>query len=137
MQKSKLTVFFEDPFWVAVYERMSGGKLEVCKVVFGAEPKDHEVYAYFLSHWHTLRFSAPLTAGDRPETRANPKRVQRLVNRELQAKGLGTKAQMALKSQQAAGKIARKRTARMQKEAEKQRSFELKRQKRKEKHKGH
>ncbi len=33
----KLTVFFEDPFWVGVFERVSDGKLSVCKVTFGAE----------------------------------------------------------------------------------------------------
>ena len=27
----KLTVFFEEPFWVGVFERVSDGKLSVCK----------------------------------------------------------------------------------------------------------
>ena len=36
----KLTVFFEDPFWVGVSERISDDKLSVCKVTFGAEPKE-------------------------------------------------------------------------------------------------
>ena len=36
---SKLTVYFEEPFWVGVFERMENGKLSVCKVTFGAEPK--------------------------------------------------------------------------------------------------
>ena len=40
----KLTVFFDDPFWVGVFERTDGGKLSVCKVTFGAEPKDYEVW---------------------------------------------------------------------------------------------
>ena len=40
----KLTVFFEGPFWVGVFERVSEGKLTVCKVTFGAEPKDGEVW---------------------------------------------------------------------------------------------
>ncbi len=35
----KLTVFFEGPFWVGVFERISDGKLSVCKVMFGAEPQ--------------------------------------------------------------------------------------------------
>mgnify|MGYP002508830665 CR=1 FL=1 len=35
----KLTVFFEEPFWVGVFECVSDGKLSVCKVTFGAEPK--------------------------------------------------------------------------------------------------
>ena len=39
----KLAVFFEDPFWVGVFERITNGKLFVAKVTFGAEPKDYEV----------------------------------------------------------------------------------------------
>ena len=36
--EAKLTVYFEDPFWVGVFERVEDGKLSVCKVTFGAEP---------------------------------------------------------------------------------------------------
>lgn len=45
MQKSRasFTVFFEDPFWVGVYEREEPGGLTACRVVFGAEPKDGEI----------------------------------------------------------------------------------------------
>lgn len=45
---SKLTVFFEEPFWIGVYERQFKGKLEVCKIIFGAEPKDYDVYEFLL-----------------------------------------------------------------------------------------
>ena len=44
--KASLTVFFEDPFWVGVFEGIEDGKLSVCKVPFGAEPKDYEVWEY-------------------------------------------------------------------------------------------
>ena len=37
--KASLTVFFEEPFWVGVFERIEDGKLSVCKVTFGAEPE--------------------------------------------------------------------------------------------------
>lgn len=40
----RLTVFFEEPFWIGVFERISEGRLSVCKVTFGAEPKDYEIY---------------------------------------------------------------------------------------------
>ena len=46
--KASLTVFFEEPFWVGVFERIEDGKLSVCKVTFGAEPKDYEVWDYIL-----------------------------------------------------------------------------------------
>ena len=40
--KASLKVFFENPFWVGVFERIEDGKLSVCKVTFGAEPKDRQ-----------------------------------------------------------------------------------------------
>ena len=42
----RLTVFFEEPFWIGVFERISEGKLSVCKVTFGAEPKEYEIYDF-------------------------------------------------------------------------------------------
>lgn len=39
----KLIVFFEDSFWIGVFERIENGKLSVCKVTFGAEPKDYGI----------------------------------------------------------------------------------------------
>ena len=52
----RLTVFFEEPFWIGVFERISEGKLSVCKVTFGAEPKDYEVYDFVLRNYYRLKF---------------------------------------------------------------------------------
>ena len=38
--KSSLTVMFEAPFWIGVYERFDEGYYEVCKITFGSEHKD-------------------------------------------------------------------------------------------------
>ena len=35
----KPTIFFEEPFWVGIFERIEDGKLSAAKVTFGAEPK--------------------------------------------------------------------------------------------------
>ncbi len=131
----KVTVFFEEPFWVGVFERVSDGKLSVCKVTFGAEPKDYEVYDFVLKNYYQLRFS-PAVVTDVKETDRNPKRVQREVRKQIQNTGIGTKSQQALKLQQEQLKTERKTVSREQREAEKQRQFELKQQKRKEKHRG-
>ena len=88
---ARLTVFFEEPFWVGVFERQTAGKLTACKVTFGASPSDGEVYAYFLRNWRTLRFSPPIE-GQAVRYVRNPKRMQRLAGREV-AQGIGTKAQ--------------------------------------------
>ncbi len=131
----KLTVFFEETFWVGVFERVSDGKLSVCKVMFGAEPKDYEIYDFVLKNYYQSRFS-PAVATDVKEAGRNPKRVQREVRKQIQNIGIGTKSQQALKLQQEQLKTERKAVSREQREAEKQRQFELKQQKRKEKHRG-
>ena len=131
----KLTVFFEEPFWVGVFECVSDGKLSVCKVTFGAEPKDYEVYDFVLKNYYRLRFS-PAVATDVKEVGHNPKRVQREVRKQVQNTGIGTKSQQALKLQQEQLKTGRKTVSQERREAEKQRQFELKQQKRKEKHRG-
>jgi hypothetical protein len=138
MQKieSKLTVFFDGPFWVGVYERVADGKLEVCKITFGAEPRDYEVYDFFLQNWNKLRFSPPVQADAQQDVKINPKRMRRGIKKQLETQGIGTKSQQAIKLQQEVSKVFRKERSRKQKEDEKQRQFELRQQKRKEKHRG-
>lgn len=138
MQKieSKLTVFFDDPFWVGVYERISNGNLEACKIMFGTEPKDYEVYDFLLHNWNSLRFSPPVKADSKQNMKINPKRMHRAIKKQLETQGVGTKSQQALKLQQEENKVSRKQKGRQQKEHEKQLQFELKQQKRKEKHRG-
>ena len=131
----RLTVFFEEPFWIGVFERISEGKLSVCKVTFGAEPKDYEIYDFVLKNYDRLRFSPAVAAGVK-ETGRSPKRVQREVRKQVQNTGIGTKSQQVLKLQQEQLKTERKTMSRAQREEERQRQFELKQQKRKEKHRG-
>jgi len=132
----KLTVFFEEPFWVGVFERSENGKLSVAKVTFGPEPKDYGVYDFILKHYYDLQFS-PAVAAVVKEMKKNPKRMQRDVKKQLQDIGIGTKSQQALKSQQEQFKTEREHRNREQKEAMAERMFELKQQKKKEKHRGH
>ncbi len=134
---AKLTVLFEEPFWVGVYEREWDGKYEVCKITFGAEPKNYEVYQFLLAQWHRLRFSACLEAAAIAERRLNPKRMQREAQKAMQNVGIGTKAQQALKLQQEQGKLAHQVRSKAQKEAELERQFVLRQEKRKEKRRGH
>lgn len=131
----KLTVFFDQPFWVGVFERIEDGKLSVCRVTFGAEPKDYEIYEFVLAHYYELKFSSAVYADVR-EKKLNPKRMQREVKKQLQNTGVGTKSQQALKSWQEQVKTEHRQLSRKQREAEKQKQYEMKQKKRKEKHKG-
>lgn len=137
MDKSsgKLTVFFEAPFWVGVFEHSEGSKLSVCKVTFGAEPKDYEVMEFISRNYYELSFSPTVTAVIK-EKKTNPKRMLREVKKQLSETEIGTKSQQALKLQHEQSKEERKAVSREQKETEKQHQFDLKQQKRKEKHRG-
>jgi len=131
----KLTVYFEDPFWVGVFERTEDGKLSVAKFTFGAEPKDYEVYEFVLKHYYSLQFS-PAVAAVVKEGSKNPKKVQREIRKQMSNIGIGTKSQQALKLQQEQNKVDRKARNKEKKEAEAKHQFELKQQKKKEKHRG-
>ncbi len=133
---TKLTVYFDDPFWIGVFERMEDGTLTVCKVTFGSEPKDYEVWEFVLRDYYKLKFSSTVKT-EVKQSADNPKRRQRNAKKQLQAVGIGTKSQQALAAQREEQKTERKKISKEQKEAEQQHRFEMKQQKRKEKHKGH
>ncbi len=114
----ELTVFFEEPFWVGIFERIAKGKLSVCKVTFGTEPKNYEVYNFILKNYYLLRFS-PAIAADVKETAHNPKRIQREIQKQIQNTRISTKSQQALKLQQEKLKTERRIMNRKQQETEK------------------
>ncbi len=133
----KLTVFFEEPFWVGVFERSTEGEYEAARVVFGAEPKDYEIYAYINKHYFELQFSSKLLAASEEIIKINPKRMRRKIESELKTKGIGTKAQQALCLQYETAKKERQQQNKAWREAQAVEKFRLKQQKKKEKHKGH
>ena len=135
MDKVTLTVYFDDPFWVGVFERVENGKLSACKVTFGAEPRDVEVLEFVQNCYAKLRFSPTVDARIKCQP-SNPKRMQREARRQTLDSGAGTKAQQALQLQREAMKTERKVLSREQKLSEQKRKYELKLEKRRQKHRG-
>ena len=134
--KTDLTVFFEDPFWIGVFERYDDDKLSVCKVTFGAEPKDSDVWEFILEHFDELVFSPEISAETR-QAADNPKRRLRNARKQTEHKGIGTKSQQALQKQREETKTERHHISREMLIAEKKRKFEIKQAKKKEKKRGH
>ena len=94
----KLTIYFEDPFWVGVFERIENRKLSVAKVTFGVEPKDYDVLEFINRNYYHLQFS-PAVETVVKDTKKNPKRAQRDAKKQTLETGIGTKSQQALKLQ--------------------------------------
>ena len=137
MTKSSLTVLFEGPFWIGLFEIIDQKGLRVCKVTFGAEPTEKEVMEFVDKHWNRLQFSPPVEALPESEKKISPKRQLREAKKQMLSQGVGTKSQQALKLQQEQNRIERKHRSNAEREADKQRKFNLLQTKKKAKHKGH
>lgn len=136
----KVTVMYQTPFWVGIFERVSEAHYAVARNVFGAEPTDAELYDFILHHYDALNFSEPHEF-KLVIRRKNPKRLQREVKRELsrgqKVAPKETRAEEVLRLELEKKKKLRKVSNKAEVEAEKEMKFVLKQQKRKEKHRGH
>ena len=130
-----LSVFFEDPFYIGICERRMENNLAVCKITFGAEPKDYEIQEYILKNGQELRFSPGIYDAVVKE-KANPKRKQKTIKHQLDKLEIGTKSQQALKLQYTQSKLERAEKYRQRKEEKEERQFTLRQLKKKEKHRG-
>lgn len=131
----KLTVLFDGTFWIGVFERISSNKLAVAKVTFGSEPKDIEIYNYLLYKYQYLKFSNPTVVDLKKQKEINPKRMKRIVKKQINT-SIGTKSMQALKKEQEQNKIERKIISKEKKEEITQMKFEMKQNKKRQKHKG-
>ena len=134
---STLTVYHDGQFWVGTLECVENGKLSVCRIVFGAEPSNEEIQELVCKRWNHLRFTRPVALeSSMSKPAANPKRRQREAARELRQHGPSTKAQQALSEEREALAQQRKANTSKQREQEKRRQFELRQERRKQKHRG-
>ena len=144
-----LTVLHDGQFWIGIFEHADEGRYGACRVVFGAaEPTDVELVAFIVRRWTTLAFDmagdpAAGTGGpgenataDAMLSHANPKRRQREARKLVERAGVGTKAQQAMSISYEARKIESRALAREARQAQAERRFALRRQKRKQKHRG-
>lgn len=139
---STLTILHDGQFWVALCEHEEAGLYGARRIVFGPhEPTDELVLAFVCGRWDKLdiRMGAKNADGETGmrADRINPKRMQRIVRRAIEAHGVGTKAQQAIREGYEAHKGECKAQEKDVRRADEQRRFDLKQQKRKEKRRGH
>ena len=137
MNSGALTVLFEDPFWIGLFEVTDEEGFHVYKVTFGAEPTGQEIIEFVEKNWHKLKYSEGIETTSTLEIKKSPKRQLREARKQMVPQGIGTKSQQALKMQQERNKVERKQLSKAEREAERQRKFDLRQTKKKEKHKGH
>lgn len=136
----KATIFFEKRFWVGTFERTDKEGYAVARHIFGAEPSDPEIHEFVLNHYHELKFGEAKEINIQIQ-RMNPKRVQREVRREMEKMNETAKpstlAQDYMREEIEKKKKEKKGLSSAQKQAKKDEQFDLRQQKKKEKHLGH
>jgi hypothetical protein len=135
--EGKMTVLYESPFWVGIFERIESGKYQAARFVFGADPTEPQLLQFALSDFLLLQFSRP---ADIPGTQAKPanfKRRMREIKKQMDIPAGSTRAQLAIQQEYEAHAAERKINHRDERDADEERRFRLKRAKRAEKHRGH
>ena len=114
----KLTIYFDGSFWYGLIEYQERNKLLVYKHMFGRAPKDVEVLDFINQEMTSIlansRFSNIIEADDETK-KINPKRMQRLINRQKKQGAISTKSQDAMREIQDSLKIERKQTYKVEK----------------------
>ena len=129
-------IFFENPFWVGIFERNDEEECSVSRFVFGVEPTDPELIQFVLHQYHTLTFSAPCQA--KPEEhKTNFKRQQRLNRQLMSQSGIGTFSQRMLKTEYERLNVIKSQENKKKQEALKEEKFQIRQKNKKEKHRGH
>lgn len=131
-----LKVYYEEPFWVGVFERIENQQLSVYKITFGLEPQDQDIYQMILKHYQSFAFSPSIDYAVK-SCKVNPKKRQRMIHQEVSQIRMSTKSQMALTLQYEQTKKMQKHCNLQVKAELKERHYQQKQQKKKEKHKGH
>ena len=141
----KMTVYFDGGFWYALLEYQDK-KLcyQAFRYSFGKEPKDKEVFDFInrrLSQWMRRQEELGLVIDEPDKSMShksiNPKRMQREVSRQMKKPALSSKAQRAMQASYELLKKKKKASKRQQKQEYKEKQFQLKQEKRRQKKRGH
>ena len=98
--EGKCTIYFEDPFWVGVFERQDEGGYQVAKHVFGAEPGLTETQDFAKTGYSQLKFSQSFSQTELYLVDENYKHRMHRIRKEMHQTGIGTYAQRAIKGEQ-------------------------------------
>ncbi|MGC6768345.1 YjdF family protein [Enterococcus sp. LJL51] len=137
----ELTIYFNGQYWSGLVEYVDSEQhLRVYQHIFGSEPKDEEVYQFVITQLPVLleqEWHSQIKKEQIEKKPINPKRIQRMIEKQKRQPILSTKSQAAIAEQQESLKLLRKQKKRKRTIEKKQQIFEKKQEKRLEKRKGH
>ena len=66
------TVFFEDHFWIGLFEYREQQLLYLKRIVLGSEPSEQVVYEWLKGCWYSISFQAPVETVRSKASHRNP-----------------------------------------------------------------
>ncbi len=134
--EGSFSVFFEDPFWVGVFESYENGILKIAKVTFYKEPTERELQEFLIDNYDKIKFFK-VEDSISVKNKMNPKRKLRDAKKQMNNEYSISKSKEYISSQFELNKINKKKDKSKEKKFLKDKKFIQKQAQRKEKHRGH
>lgn len=139
--KHIITIMFDLPFWIVLFESFEKGKYSVAREVIGtSEPTNAELLQFFdRLDFNRLCYTIPTEEEKVQKSKIGFKKMQKKVKKateETNYKYTYSKAHEELKKQREQNKQKRESASKEDREEQKERIFELKQQKKKKKLRG-
>jgi hypothetical protein len=135
--KGNFIVTFEDPFWVGIIKIEDNNKIRIARWIFGSEPSEAEIYDFLYNDYDKLKFHEVQTDKVNKEYYKSPKRIQKEI-RQIKQKGVNLKKSYdIIKKQYESMKTEKKKNKKIKKQEKEVQKFQLKQEKKKQKHRGH
>ena len=131
-----VSIVYDEPFWIALFESFYEGTYSVAREVIGTS----DIVMFFENlDWQRLHYTVPTVEERQKKYKVSFKKQQKLAQKTMKSsnyKYVYSKAQEELKKQQEQDHKMKKALARHQREEDRERKFEIRQAKKKQKHKG-
>jgi hypothetical protein len=137
MMEGKLTVFYDPPYWVGIFERIEIDQYQTIRFVFGSEPTEPELLSFALTRFSALKFSKPVLYDPTDQHYINYKRRMRKIRNQMKEPHKSTHAQEILQQEYETRAVERKKNSKEDRLKENEHKYQLRKARQAEKHRGH
>lgn len=130
----KCTVLFDDPFWIAIFEKSDETGYQVARHVFGALPNEAQLLEFSLNHLQVIHFSHPTVRDNSNNPATNFKRRQRQARKLAQSSSHLKQAWQAIQAEREILHQENHRLSRQEKENAEQEKYLARQEQKKRRH---
>jgi len=132
-----ITIFFENPFWVAILERKYGNQYEVARYVFGAEPSNAQILDLLKNHYERFKFCRKIQDDENIEIIKKSFKKKLHKAKKVQLQGCDKKSLKIFQAEFEAIAIETKKGLSLKRIEKSKESYNIKQERKKLKKRGH